>query len=111
MILRDAAPDDCAFLASLFEGDEYEQYFAENDTTEAEWRELIGSGIGYKAFHAAISGLPKCVMSVRLDVQRANRHALAFYERYGFCGVGEELQPVGERTELYYKMEFNRKEI
>ncbi len=150
MELIDATLNDCGFIASLFDNDEYEKYFAENDTTEENWRERfryfaeyenkiifennepvgwfmykndgavcdivlivvkydkIGSGVGYKAFHSVISSLAPSVTSVRLDVQKRNHHAVAFYKRYGFQVVGEEYQPVGDGEELYYNMELRR---
>ncbi len=150
MKLKDATIDDCGFIASIFDNDEYEKYFAENYTTEQEWKDRfelfadynnkiiydndepvgwftyqvkesiceigiivvkygrVGSGIGYKAFHSAISSLSQNIKTVKLDVQQQNHHAVAFYERYGFKIVGEERQPVGNHEELYYNMELQR---
>ncbi|MDD2647453.1 MAG: GNAT family N-acetyltransferase [Eubacteriales bacterium] len=148
--LRNAGIDDCDFIASIFEGDEYEMYFAENDTTAEEWaerfphfsgmenkiilengapagwltmklcgdkcdigiiavrRENVGSGIGYRAFDIAISSLPPEIKTVHLDVQKRNTHAEAFYKRYGFITVGEEMQPVGSGEQPYWNMEYYR---
>ncbi len=148
--LKDTTIDDCGFIATIFDNDEYEKYFAENDTTEEEWRESfwsfadcenkiiydgeepvgwftyqikesiceigilvvkqdrVGRGIGYEAFHSVISSLASSIKTVRLDVQQQNHHAVSFYKRYGFQIVGEEKQPVGDHTEMYYNMELYR---
>ena len=39
MYFRPLTREDCPFLASLFDNEEYERYFAENDTTEEEFTE------------------------------------------------------------------------
>ena len=150
MEFKKATVGDCGFIASLFDNDEYELYFAENDTTEAEWaerfeyladyekliiyengepvgwltyklegdicdigiivikHELMRSGIGYRAFDKAISSLPPTVKQVKLDVQKRNAHAVAFYKRYGFAVAGEERQPVGDGEQPYLNMVLQR---
>ncbi len=148
--LRRASVSDCAFIASLFDNDEYQLYFAENGTTPDEWRErfdyfekggnfiiydgavpagwltysvegdtcdigiivirheLVGSGIGYRAFDKACSSLPAGVKFIKLDVQQRNEHAVAFYKRYGFKITGEEKQPVGDGEQWYFNMTLRR---
>lgn len=44
------------------------------------------------------------IRTVRLDVQKRNRNALAFYESLGFTAESEELQPVGDGTQPYLNM-------
>ncbi len=39
MKLKNTTIEDCAFIATLFDNDEYQNYFAENDTTKQDWGE------------------------------------------------------------------------
>ncbi len=47
MKLKDVTIEDCGFLASIFDNDEYEKYFAENDITEQEWKDRFVSFADY----------------------------------------------------------------
>lgn len=44
------------------------------------------------------------VKRIKLDVQKRNIPALTFYRKHGFIVEGEEMQPVGESEEPYFKL-------
>lgn len=44
------------------------------------------------------------VKRIKLDVQKRNIPALTFYRKQGFIVEGEEMQPVGESEEPYFKL-------
>ena len=146
MRFRKITTEDAAFLAEIFSIPEYELYFAENDTTQEDWRERISKyylssqsyivydgeeevgwimysveentcsidiivllpqkrymGYGKEIFSDLISANPS-IKKIKLDVQKRNKAALSFYRKLGFTVVGEEIQPVGESEEPYFKL-------
>ena len=146
MRYRPITADDAAFLTEIFSIPEYELYFAENETTEAEWRDRIdryfrssrsyivleeGKKLGWVMYRVEgricrvdllvlhpnerFKGYGRAILSdilkrepwvreIRLEVQKRNRAAVAFYSRLGFAVEGEELQPVGNAEEPCFKM-------
>lgn len=44
------------------------------------------------------------VKEIKLDVQKRNKSAMAFYSKLGFAVDGEEMQPVGDTEQPYYKL-------
>lgn len=141
---------DASFLCRIFSVDEYELYFAENETTEDDWRERItdyfcnkqsfiietddgtpvgwvmygtegnvceldiivlldaerGKGYGRQALHDLVLDGGR-FDTLLLDVQKRNTKAVALYRRMGFKVVGEELQPVADGEQEYYKMKLH----
>lgn len=146
MQYKQITAEDAAFLTEIFSIPEYDLYFAENETTKAEWRDRIEEHflssqsyiihdeekkigwIMYKiddrtcmidiiALHPnerfkgygkdIISDILKCnpqINEIKLDVQKRNKPAIAFYNKIGFVVEGEEMQPVGNGEESYYKL-------
>ena len=148
MRFKKISADDAAFLNRLFSTSEYDLWFAENGTTEAEWKERIrlfgppmqslivltedGQKVGWFMFetdgeicsvHILVflpderrKGYGSAVLEeliarhpeiriIRLDVQKRNIAALAFYARHGFTVAGVEMQPVGSGVQPYFKLE------
>lgn len=137
---------DAVFLAELFSIPEYELYFAENDTTQEDWRArittyylskqsyIVSDGeekvgwimysvegetcmidiivlhpqkryMGYgKAILSELIAANPIIKRIKLDVQKRNKPALSFYRNLGFIVEGEEMQPVGESEESYFKL-------
>ena len=102
MQLRKITTEDAAFLSEIFSVPEYEMYFAENDTTQEDWQKRY-MGYGNMILSDLIAANPN-VKRIKLDVQKRNIPALTFYRKHGFIVEGEEMQPVGESEEPYFKL-------
>ena len=147
MIYKNIDTSDANFLSLIFSNDEYQLYFAENETTISEWIERIQDfyldklsyiiynddnkpvgwimynlvnnicymdiivflhsekfkGYGKTVFNDLINR-HKDINKICLDVQVRNSNAIKFYTQLGFVKLCEEVQPIGDSEELYYKM-------
>ncbi len=90
MELKDATIEDCGFIASIFDNDEFEKYFAENDTTEQEWKERFESleGIENKIIYVHKEPIGWFTYQVKESICEIGIIVVK-YDRIG-CGVGYE---------------------
>ena len=150
MKYRPMTVSDAVFLTRVFSIPEYELYFAENETSVADWEERIPlykeaqsliisvgdkdigwlmyrnegpvcsidiivllpderfKGYGKEVLQDLLNQNPQ-IQIIKLYVQQRNRPAVSFYKKLGFRIVSEEYQPVGNKQELYFNMQFDRK--
>ena len=60
-------------------------------------------GYGKAIFSDLIAANPK-IKRIKLEVQKRNKPAVSFYQKLGIIVEGEEMQPVGESEEPYFKL-------
>lgn len=71
-------------------------------------QDLVGTGLGYYSFDVFNKQLPDTCKKIRLTVHPRNEHAIAFFTRYGFKTVGEEMQTVHGEDIPHIVMEITR---
>lgn len=67
-----------------------------------------GRGYGKQALTELMLSDPT-VSTITLDVQKRNTRAIDFYRALGFQVIGEEMQPVGDGEQAYWKMRLEKK--